>query len=110
MAGSNLYSGTLDLLVLRSLGWGPIHGYAIGGWIRRSSKGVLQIEEGALYPALHRLENRGWLEAEWGLTDKGRQAKFYRLTAEGRKQLDAETERWSSHAAAVRAVLVAERS
>ncbi len=105
MAGSNLYSGTLDLLVLRAVGWGPRHGYAIGRWIRQTSDGVLKVEEGALYPALHRLERSGWLEAEWGLTETGRQAKFYKLTDAGREQLRSETARWNEHSTAVAAVL-----
>lgn len=109
MAGSNLYSGTLDLLVLRAVSWGALHGYAIGSWIRRTSGEVLKIEEGALYPALHRLEKNGWLESEWGRTDTGRQAKFYRLTPAGRRRLRAETERWTEHATAVTTVLEAAR-
>lgn len=109
MAGSNLYSGTLDLLVLRAVSWGPLHGYAIGRWIRRASEDVLRIEEGALYPALHRLEKKGWLTADWGLTETGRQAKFYRLSPEGREHLAAETTRWNEHTTAVHAVLEAVR-
>ena len=109
MAGSNLYSGTLDLLVLRSVSWGPLHGYAIGSWIRRTSRDVLKIEEGALYPALHRLEKKGWLVADWGLTETGRQAKFYKLSPEGRERLGAETARWNEHTTAVHAVLNATR-
>lgn len=105
MAGSNLYLGTLDLLILRTLKWGPLHGYSIGRWIRQKSDGVLQVEEGALYPALHRLERNGWLESEWGVTDTKRQAKFYDLTEAGRNRLGAESVRWSEHARAVAAVL-----
>lgn len=107
MAGSNLYSGTLDLLILRSLSWGALHGYGIGQWIHRSSAEVLKVEEGALYPALHRLEKQGWLESEWGQTPRKRQAKFYRLSATGREHLKAETRRWNEHASAMRAVLEA---
>lgn len=110
MAGSNLYSGTLDLLVLRAVSWGPLHGYAIGRWIRQTSDEVLKIEEGALYPALHRLEKSGWLEAEWGVTETKRQAKFYRLTKAGRRQLRSETARWNEHTQAVESVLTAPRS
>ncbi len=110
MAGSNLYSGTLDLLVLRAVSWGPLHGYAIGRWIRQASDDVLKIEEGALYPALHRLEKKGWLTADWGLTETNRQAKFYRLSKLGRKRLRAETARWSEHTSAVQAVLDAARA
>ena len=110
MAGSNLYSGTLDLLILRSLVWGPLHGYGIGRWIRVSSSEILKVEEGALYPALHRLEKGGWLESEWGMTERKRQAKFYRLSKQGQQHLQAETARWNEHAGAVQAVLAAERS
>ena len=109
MAGSNLFSGTLDLLILRALSWGPLHGYAIGRWIRQASEEVLKIEEGALYPALHRLEKKGWLVADWGLTETNRQAKFYRLSRRGREQLRAEVARWNEHATAVHAVLSAAR-
>ena len=109
MAGSNLYVGTLDLLILRALKWGPLHGYAVGRWIRDTSQGVLQIEEGALYPALHRLERKGWLKSDWGVTETKRQAKFYELTPAGKKQLGTEAARWSEHAAAVAAVLGAAR-
>lgn len=94
---------------MRSLSWGPLHGYGIGQWIRRSSEDVLKVEEGALYPALHRLEKRELLESEWGLTEKNRQAKFYRLSKAGREHLLAETSRWNEHASAVRAVLEASR-
>lgn len=110
MAGSNLYSGTLDLLVLRALSWGPLHGYAIGRWIRQASAEVLKIEEGALYPALHRLEKKGWLQSDWGLTETNRQAKFYSLSPAGREHLSAETARWTEHSTAVQAVLDAARS
>lgn len=110
MAGSNLYIGTLDLLVLRSLTWGPLHGYGIGRWIRQSSAEVLKVEEGALYPALHRLEQKGWLEAKWGLTETGRQAKFYQLTSPGKEHLRTETARWNEHLTAVQAVMTASRS
>ncbi|MEM6794672.1 MAG: PadR family transcriptional regulator [Acidobacteriota bacterium] len=110
MAGSNLYSGTLDLLILRSLAAGPLHGYGIGRWIRESSSDVLKVEEGALYPALHRLEKGSWLESEWGMTEHRRQAKFYRLSKRGQQHLQSETARWNEHANAVQAVLRAERS
>lgn len=109
MAGSNLYLGTLDLLILRSVSWGPLHGYGIGSWIRQTSDDVLKIEEGALYPALHRLEKKGWLQSDWGTTETNRQAKFYELTAAGRERLAAETTRWREHATAVGAVLEARR-
>jgi transcriptional regulator len=109
MAGSNLFTGTLDLLILNALQGGPLHGYAVGRWIRETGGGPLQVEEGALYPALHRLQKAGLLDADWGQTETGRQAKFYELTAAGRKHLAAETERWNEHVGAVEAVLGAGR-
>lgn len=108
MSGSDLFTGTLDILILRTLEVAPLHGYAIGRSIRDSSDGVLAVEEGALYPALHRLEGRGLLEAEWGKTDTGRRAKFYRLTRDGRKHLRSETERWAEFSVAVASVLGSE--
>lgn len=105
MAGSDVYTGTLELLVLRALREGPLHGYGVGRWIRETSREVLQIEEGALYPALHRLDRKGHVTARWGETELGRQAKFYRLTARGRRVLEKEQARWREHAAAVAAVL-----
>jgi PadR family transcriptional regulator, regulatory protein PadR len=105
MSGSDLFTGTLDILILRTLEAGPRHGYAIGRAIRDGSEGVLSVEEGALYPALHRLEGRGLLEAEWGKTDTGRRAKFYRATAEGEAHLTRETERWAEFSGAVTAIL-----
>src|ERR1700730_19055533 len=89
---SDLLQGTLDMLILKIVALGSVHGYGISLRIRQTSKEVLRVQQGSLYPALHRLEKRGWLEAEWGASEKGRQAKFYRLSATGRKQLaDAET-------------------
>lgn len=105
MGGSNLFTGTLDLLILRTVQGDPLHGYAIGKSLRETSEGVLDVEEGALYPALHRLEKKGLLESEWGKTETNRRAKFYRLTAAGRRALEAEAARWTAHADAVRAVL-----
>lgn len=105
MGGSNLFTGTLDLLILRTVQAGPLHGYAIGKSIRETSEGVLDVEEGALYPALHRLEKKKLLASEWGKTETNRRAKFYRLTAAGREALKAEARRWTAHAEAVRAVL-----
>ena len=107
MAGSDLFTGTLDVLILKTLSWGPMHGYAIGRWIRETTGEVLTIEEGALYPALHRLERKGLLEEEWRLTETNRQAKFYTLTAAGRKHLRAEMQRWSEYSTAVSTVLTA---
>jgi PadR family transcriptional regulator, regulatory protein PadR len=105
MAGSDLYVGTLDVLILKALSWGPMHGYGIGRWIRQTTDDVLTVQEGALYPALHRLQRKGWLDEEWGLTDTGREAKYYRLTTAGRRQLRAEITRWRTYATAVGAAL-----
>lgn len=105
MSGSDLFTGTLDLLILRTVREEPLHGYAIGRHIRDTSAGVLDVEEGALYPALHRLERKGWLSSDWGRTDTNRRAKFYALTAEGRAHLGAEAARWSDYSNAVHAVL-----
>lgn len=105
MSGSDLFTGTLDLLILRTLGGGPLHGYGIGKRIRSTSQGVLDVEEGALYPALHRLDRKGLVTSEWGRTDTGRRAKFYRLTAMGTEELARESRRWSEYSDAVQAVL-----
>jgi transcriptional regulator len=87
--------GTLDLLILKTLTWGPRHGYAIARWLEDTTGDSLTIEEGSLYPSLYRMEQRGWIESEWGTSDLGRQAKFYRLTPAGRKQLKAEAAEWA---------------
>jgi PadR family transcriptional regulator, regulatory protein PadR len=105
MAGSDVFTGTLDLLILRTLRAGPRHGYAIGRWIRDTSSDTLEVEEGVLYPALHRLEKRGLIKAEWGQTELNRPGRFYRLTPAGRKHLQNETSRWREHVRAVAAVL-----
>ena len=104
----DLVRGTLDLMVLKALSWGPMHGLAALRWIERATNERLQIEEGALYPALHRMEQRGWLAAEWGYTDANRKAKFYRLTPSGRRQLTEELSRWSRYTEAVGLVITAE--
>jgi transcriptional regulator len=104
----DLVRGTLDLLILRTLSWGPMHGLGVIRWIERVTNDTLQIEEGALYPALHRLERRGWLGAEWGYTENNRKAKYYALTAAGRKQLTAELTKWSRYTQAVALVIAAE--
>lgn len=109
MAGSDLYTGSLDLIILKALSWGPIHGYAVGRWIRTSTDEELRIQEGALYPALHRLERKGFLQEEWGLTDTNREAKFYRLTPAGRKQLREELVRWQRYALVMTTALAAGR-
>ena len=99
-----LLQGTLDLLVLQTLRWGPQHGYGISQAIRRSSNEALQVETGSLYPALHRLSKRGWVRGEWGTSENKQRAKFYRLTAAGKKQLQAEQARWSQIVEAVAAL------
>lgn len=104
----DLLRGTLDLLILKALSWGPMHGLAVLRWIEEGSRQLLQIEEGALYPALHRLEQRKWLDAEWGYTDRNRRAKFYRLTPLGRRQLTAEISKWARYTKAVGHILAAE--
>ncbi len=103
----DLLRGTLDLLVLRALSWGPAHGYAVARWIEQVTGDVLSVGEGSLYPALHRLEERGWVEADWGVSDNNRRAKFYRLTSVGRAQLRVETSTWTRFATAVYAALEA---
>jgi PadR family transcriptional regulator, regulatory protein PadR len=105
MAKMDLLQGTLDVLILKTLSWGPLHGYAVVRWIAQRTEEALKIEEGALYPALHRMEQRGWIEAEWGVSENNRRAKFYRLTDEGRRQLNAEAESWQRYADAVGRVL-----
>jgi len=105
VAGSDLFVGTLDVLILKALSWGPMHGYGVGRWIRQTTDQALDVQEGALYPALHRLQRRGWLAEEWGLTDTGREAKFYQLTPAGRRQLRHEIARWQSYTRAVNAAL-----
>ena len=105
---NSLLQGTHDILVLKALIFGPQHGYAVARWIRDTTDGTLAVEDGALYAALHRMEQRGWIEAEWGLSDNNRRAKYYRLTAPGRKQLQAETQSWTTYAEAVFKVLAAE--
>ena len=105
MSGSDIFTGTLDLLILKAVAQEPLHGYAIGRWIRQQSNEILQIEEGALYPALHRLERRGMLTSDWGESETGRRAKFYILTPSGREALSTGAERWSLHSEAVRLVL-----
>ena len=105
MAGSDLYVGTLDVLILKALTWGPMHGYGIGRWIRQTTDEALNVQEGALYPALHRLQRRGWLEEEWGVTETGREAKYYRMSPAGRRQLRTEVERWRTYVRAVTAAL-----
>jgi PadR family transcriptional regulator, regulatory protein PadR len=101
----DLLQGTLDLLILRTLQTGPQHGWAISERIQQISQDVLRVNQGSLYPALHRLEHQGWIAAEWGISEQGRRARFYRLTAAGRKQLGVETESWTRLTAAIGRVL-----
>jgi len=100
-----LLQGTLDLLILRALRTEPMHGWAISERIQQISKDVLQVNQGSLYPALHRLEHRGWIKAEWGISELGRRARFYSLTAAGRKQLDIEAANWNRLCEAIGRVL-----
>jgi PadR family transcriptional regulator, regulatory protein PadR len=97
--------GTLDVLIPRGLTWGPKHGYAVARWIEQSSEDALTVLDGALYTSLHRMEERGWITAEWGVSPQGRRAKFYRLTAAGRRQLQAERQSWAEYVAAVAKVM-----
>ena len=99
--------GTLDLLILKAVSWGPTHGYGVARWIEGATNDVLRIEEGSLYPALHRLVTRGWISAEWGTSDNNRRAKFYTLTDKGRTQLRLESASWTRFAHAVFAALEA---
>lgn len=101
----DLLQGTLDMLVLKALARGSKHGYAVAEWIHQSSNDVLRVDEGALYPALHRLELRGWLSSEWGTSENNRRAKYYALTAAGRRQLAAETEHWRRMTGAIARLL-----
>lgn len=100
-----LLQGTLDLLVLKTLSWGARHGYGVAAWIREMTDDVLRVEDRALYVSLHRMEARGWIEAEWGLSENNRKAKYYQMTAAGRKQLKTKSARWSKYAEAVFKVL-----
>ena len=101
----DLIQGTLNILILKTLSWGPMNGFAIAQWVRQTTNGDVELEEGALYPALHLMEHRGWLEAEWRLSEKKRRAKFYTLTPAGRTMLAARTESWERLVRAVSAVL-----
>ena len=105
---TDLLQGTLDLLILKTLSWGPAHGYAIARWIEQLTGQVLQVGEGSLYPALHRLEERGWLGSSWQLSSTKRRTKVYRLTTKGRQQLRAEAGAWTQFVDAVHKVLKTE--
>jgi transcriptional regulator len=102
---TDLLQGTLDLLILKVVALGPVHGYGIAQRIRQISSDVLQVQQGSLYPALHRLEKRGWIAADWGESENNRQARFYRLSAKGRKQLATEEETWNRLSKAVALIL-----
>lgn len=102
---NGLLQGTLDVLVLKALAWGPRHGYGVAGWIRETTDDELSVEEGALYTALHRMEKRRWLESEWGLSENNRRAKYYRLTEAGMAQLRQQSRDWTTYAEAVFKVL-----
>jgi len=104
-ARTDLLHGTLDMLILRTLLWGPQHGYAVGQTIRAQSSGVLQAEAGSLYPALQRLAKKGWVTSKWGQTEANQRAKFYRLTPEGKKQLHREESRWTELVNAISRVM-----
>ena len=97
----DLLQGTLDLLILKSLARGPMHGYGVAEWIHESSQDVLRVEEGALYPALHRLERQGWVSSDWQVSENNQRVKLYRLTAQGKKQLASERSRWEQLAEAI---------
>jgi transcriptional regulator len=104
-APNDLLHGTLETLILKTLAPGPRHGYAIARWLEDATRDALQIEDGSLYPALYRMEQRGWISAEWGTSELGRKAKFYRLTPTGRKRLAVSTAQWADFARAVSSVL-----
>jgi len=105
-ATNELLHGTLETLILKTVAKGPRHGYAIARWLEECTGDVLQVEDGSLYPALYRMEQRGWLQADWGTSELGRKAKFYRITAAGRKRLAASTAEWARFAAAISKVLL----
>ena len=106
-ASLDVVRGTLDVLILRALTWGPQHGYAVSQWIRERTDEELLVEEGALYPALYRMESKGWIEAEWGASDNNRRAKYYALTADGRRHLKQELDTWQRYTLAVSRILSA---
>jgi|SRR5690606_6723435 len=106
----NLLQGTLDLLVLKALVFGPRHGYAVARWVRETSDGTIDVEEGALYTSLHRMERRGWLESEWGVSENNRRARYYSLTTAGRRQLGEEISLWTRYAAAVSRIVQAQEA
>ena len=102
---TELLHGTLEVMILKTLSWGPMHGYGVGRWIEQQGGNTLQIDEGSLYPALYRMERKGWVESEWGVSEKHRRAKYYTLTPAGRQALRANASTWGNFAAAVGRVL-----
>ena len=106
---TDVLKGTLDLMILKALSWGGTHGYGVTKWIRQTTDGTLDIDDGALYPALHRLERRGWISAEWGVSENNRRAKYYQLTPEGRRQLRRELTNWARFSEAVGKIVKANR-
>ena len=100
-----LLQGTLDVMILKALSWGPMHGFAVAKWVRSTTDDVLQIDDGALYPALHRMEHRGLIDADWDLTENKRRAKYYRLTAKGREELRFRVTSWDRYSSAVAKVI-----
>lgn len=109
-ARADLMKGTLDLLILKALTFGPEHGYGIARWLEDSSRDLLRIEEGSLYPALYRMEKRGWIRSEWGVSESNRKAKYYRLTSEGRAQLEDQAVGWERFVQAMALILRREKS
>jgi transcriptional regulator len=105
MTKNDLLQGTLDMLILKALSRGPLHGYAVARWLEHATDDSLRVEEGSLYPALYRMEERGWIASEWGVTDRKRNAKFYRLTKIGRKQLESESSSWAHMSALISKVM-----
>ena len=106
---TDVLKGTLGLMILKALSWGATHGYGVTKWIRQTTDGTLDIDDGALYPALHRLERRGWITSEWGVSENNRRAKYYQLTLEGRRQLRRELSSWARFSAAVTKIVNATR-
>ena len=106
----DLLQGTLEFLVLKTLSWGPMHGFAIARWIRKATDDALEIEEGALYPALHRMERRGWIASDWGVTENNRRAKYYEITRLGKNQLRREETSWTRYVSAVSKIMAAARA
>lgn len=103
----DLLQGTLDMLILKALTWGPMHGYGIVRWLEQTTERALQVEEGSLYPALHRMAKRGWVKSQWGVSENNRRAKYYTLTAAGRQQLQREAKTWEVFTGVVGRVLAA---